>query len=117
MAANRSKFQLIVLSKYKIIKKIFFDGKNIKLSDTVKLLGITLDKNINFKWHRQNICRRANSKTKALFHYKEISKSWASASALPVAKWVITLMLKSITEHLGYIWYTNTTIWRTTRFK
>ena len=52
MAANPSKFQLIILSKYKIIKKIFFDGKNTKLSDTVKLLGITLDKNINFKWHK-----------------------------------------------------------------
>ena len=42
-----------------------FDGKAIKSSDTVELLGITLDKNINFKRHIQNICRKANNKTKA----------------------------------------------------
>ena len=43
-----------------------FDGKTIKSSATVELLGITLDKNINFKQHMQNIRRKANNKTKAL---------------------------------------------------
>ena len=58
MVANPSKFQPMFLSKYKSIeKKMSFDGKNIKSSDTVELLGITLDKNINFKRHMQNICR------------------------------------------------------------
>ena len=40
-----------------------FDGKTTKSSDTVELLGITLDKNINFKRHIQNICRKAKKKT------------------------------------------------------
>ena len=58
MVANPSKFQLIFLSKYKNIEKnMSFDGKTIKSSDTVELLGITLDK---------NICHKANNKTKAL---------------------------------------------------
>ena len=61
MVANPSKFQLMFLSKYKNI------GKTIKSSDTVELLGITLDKNINFKRDMQNICHKANHKTKALF--------------------------------------------------
>ena len=47
-----------------------FDGKTIKSSDTVELLGITLDKNINFKWHIQNICPKTN-KTKALFRIRK----------------------------------------------
>ena len=48
-------------SKYKNIEKnMSFDGKTIKSSDTVEPLGITLDKNINFKRHMQNICRKAN---------------------------------------------------------
>ena len=47
------------------------DGKTIKSSDTVKLLGITLDKNINFKRHIQNICRKANNKSKALLRIRE----------------------------------------------
>ena len=47
MVANPSKFQLMFLSKYKNIEKnMSFDGKTIKSSDTVELLGITLDKNI-----------------------------------------------------------------------
>ena len=42
-----------------------FDEKAIKSSYTVELLRITLEKNINFKRHIQNICRKANNKTKA----------------------------------------------------
>ena len=60
--------QLMFLSKYKNIEKnMSFHGKTIKSSDAVELLGIILDKNINFKRHIQNICRKANNKTKALY--------------------------------------------------
>ena len=48
-----------------------FDGKTIKSSDTVELLGISLDKNINFKRHIQNICHKTSNKTKALFHIRK----------------------------------------------
>ena len=69
MVANPSKFQLMFLSKYKNIgKNMYFDRKTIKSPDTVELLGITLHKNINFKRHIQNICQKANNKTKALLH-------------------------------------------------
>ena len=50
IVANPPKFQLMFLSKLKNIEKnISFEGKTIKSSDTVELLRITLDKNINFK--------------------------------------------------------------------
>ena len=48
-----------------------FDGKIITSSDTVELLGTTLDKNINFKRHIQNICHKANNKTKALYRIRK----------------------------------------------
>ena len=48
-----------------------FDGKTIKSSDTVELLGITQDKNIIFKRHIQNICRKANNKTKAFLRIRK----------------------------------------------
>ena len=49
MVANPSKFQLMFLSKYRNIEKnLSFAGKTIKSSDTVELLGVTVDKNINF---------------------------------------------------------------------
>ena len=72
MVDNPSKFQPMFLSKYKNIEKnMSLDGKTIKSSDTVELLGITLDKNINFKRHIQNICHKANNKTKALFRIRK----------------------------------------------
>ena len=48
-----------------------FDGKTIKSSDRVELFWITLDKNINFKWHIQNIYLKANNKTKALLRIRK----------------------------------------------
>ena len=48
-----------------------FDGKTNKSSDIFELLGITLNKNINFKRHKQNICRKANNKTKALLRIRK----------------------------------------------
>ena len=72
MVANPSKFQLMFLLKYKNIEKnMSFDGKTIKSSDTVELIGITLDKNINFKRHIQNICCKANNKTKVLLRIRK----------------------------------------------
>ena len=43
-----------------------FVEKAIKSSYTVELLGITLDKNLNFKSHTKNICCKANNKIKGL---------------------------------------------------
>ena len=42
-------------------------GNIINWSDTVELFGITLGRNINFKWNKENICCQANNKTKAPF--------------------------------------------------
>ena len=72
MVANPSKFQLMFLSKHKSIERNMpFDGKAIKSSDMVKVFGITLDKNINFKQNIQIICHKANNKTKALFRIRK----------------------------------------------
>ena len=50
-----------------IEKEIALIGKAIRSSSTFELLGITLDKNLNFKRHIESICNKANNKTKALF--------------------------------------------------
>ena len=50
MVENPKKFQLVFLARNKSIEKeISFVGKAIKSSSTVELLGITSDKNLNFK--------------------------------------------------------------------
>ena len=68
MLANPKKFKLMFLARNKsIVKKISSVGKEIKSSSTVELLGVTIDKNLNFKSHIRNICCKANNKIKAPF--------------------------------------------------
>ena len=68
---NLKKFQLIFLTRNKTIEKeMSFVRKGIKFSSTIELLGITLDKSLNFKSHIENICCKANNKIKALFQIR-----------------------------------------------
>ena len=50
---------------------MFLYRETFTSSDAVELLGITLDENINFKRHIQNICQKVNKKTKALFRIRK----------------------------------------------
>ena len=73
MVANPKKFQLMFLARNNSIEKEMpFIGKAIKSSSTVELLNITLDKNLNFKIHIENICCKANNKIKALFRIRSL---------------------------------------------
>ena len=57
MIANPKKFQLMFLARNNSIEKeMSFVQKVIKSSSTVELLGITLDKNLKFRSHIENIC-------------------------------------------------------------
>ena len=59
----------VVLARNKNIEKeSFFAGKAIS-SNKVDLLGVALEKNINFKSHIENICGKANNKI-ALFRVR-----------------------------------------------
>ena len=40
-------------------QNISFQGHAIKLEDTVKLLGVTLDNELNFDTHISNLCKKA----------------------------------------------------------
>ena len=61
MVANPKKFQLMSLARNKNLEKeMFLVGKAVKSSSAVELLGIILDKNLNFKNHIEKICCKAN---------------------------------------------------------
>ena len=47
-------------------------GSFIKESDQEKLLGVTLDKTLNFKTHVTNLCKKASQKLHALALTKEV---------------------------------------------
>ena len=42
------------------------NGLNLKNCKEVEVLGITIDRNLNFKGHIKNICRKAGQKLSAL---------------------------------------------------
>ena len=69
LVANPEKFQILLLSpKAKMIEKftISIDGNTLCNTQTVKLLGITIDSNLTFKNHITNLCISAKNKLKAL---------------------------------------------------
>ena len=67
MVAKPKKLQLMLSARNKTIeKKMSFARRTIKSSNTAELLGVTLDKNINFKSHIENICCKAYNKIRAL---------------------------------------------------
>ena len=81
MVANPAKFQLMTLStKYMCIKEgIYIDIRNICIrvknlsvqnKMEVKLLGVIIDRKLNFATHVQNICFKAYKRVKALLRIR-----------------------------------------------
>ena len=67
MKANPDKFQFMVLGKNKPeFVSINIDGNLIKSSSEVVLLGITIDSELKFRKHIDELCKRASFKLHAL---------------------------------------------------
>ena len=66
MMANPGKFKFMILSINTINKSIVINNKTIESSKSVKLLGLTIDNNLNFGIHINNICKVASAKIKGL---------------------------------------------------
>ena len=76
MIANPQKFQFLVIGdKSKSEVSITINGQVIRNTETVKLLGITLDSKLSFLPHVKNICRTANQRTKALIRIRQNYRS------------------------------------------
>ena len=60
MKANPEKFQFIILSKKSYQpQKLFLNTFTIDESDEVELLGLTIDKELNFSKHNDKLCSNA----------------------------------------------------------
>ena len=67
MVANFGKFQMFLGLKIDNSKiKLAIENKQIKCKREVKLLGITIDEKLTFMNHIANICRLANTSSRAL---------------------------------------------------
>ncbi len=70
MVANPAKFQVIFLGTGINITGLNINGKFVEATDTVKLLGVTLDNKLNFVPHIKDMCYKARNKTKALLRIR-----------------------------------------------
>ena len=66
MVANPSKIQYMILVMGNNKDSIIIGNNTLKASNTVTLLGITIDKKLTFNEHIGNICKLANNKIKCL---------------------------------------------------
>ena len=62
---NADKCKLLVTNHDNDVH-INIDGKTIYGSTSVKLLGVTIDNNLNFSEHVSNICKKSGQKLHAL---------------------------------------------------
>ena len=81
MVANPAKFQVMFLGTKVQINNFIINNVSISVTDSVKLLGITIDKKLNFKCHIEELCKKAFSQTKALFQIRPFLTN--SKSAIP----------------------------------
>ena len=66
MVANPEKFQLMFLGLKDDLKLcIDINGNVVEMTDSVKLLGITIDSKLNFKEHIKSICKKTSNKVSA----------------------------------------------------
>ena len=66
MKMNEDKSHLLVFGNKDNEVTVNISGSLIKESDEEKLLGVTLDKTLNFKTHVNNLCKKASQKLHAL---------------------------------------------------
>ena len=72
LKAKSQKFQFMILGKKNLLKCCLKIGSiTIKESDEVELLGITINKALNFKRHIKNLYRNAQYKLHALRRIKK----------------------------------------------
>ena len=66
MKANPEKFQAIAIGKQTKQQNFTIDGNKIECESEVKLLGVTIDFQLNFNEHVSNICRKASRQLNVL---------------------------------------------------
>ena len=89
MVANPPKFQLMFL----VLKEtehlgLNINGKIIRASEKVKLLGVTIDNKLTFGQHVEDLCMKVSTKVKA---FSRVSNYIRSLQNAPPLKSVISL--------------------------
>ncbi|XP_072161372.1 retrovirus-related Pol polyprotein from type-1 retrotransposable element R1 [Bemisia tabaci] len=79
-------------------------GSEIKVADTVKYLGVYLDKRMNWNQHLEHIINRA--KRAMNLARRSVGKRWGLKPA--ITKWVYTSIVRPIITYAACIWWEKT---------
>ena len=104
MIANPEKFQALLISKRKTNFTdipIHIDGKNIKVKNCVKLLGVKIDDRLNFDSHIKDICMAAASKLNSLIRL-------STALGFKEKKVLIESFIFSQFDYCPIVWHFST---------
>ena len=66
MISNRDKYQAIVLGNTNYALKFLL------IIDSIDLLGVNIDKNLQFNGHVKNICTKVNNQVNVIFRFGKI---------------------------------------------
>ena len=62
MQANPNKFQVKLLNHNQVNLSVTVGNKTIAAAESVKLLGVNIDNNLNFTSHTQELCQKLEDK-------------------------------------------------------
>ena len=80
MIANPEKFHCIILTKDKALNsdiEIKIGDKRIKSEKSVRLLGVTIDNQLNFDKHISEVCKKSSTQLNALYRFTYLLSSEA----------------------------------------
>ena len=90
MKANIDKYQF--LSSFGIASTVTIENFTIQNSVSQKLLGITIDRHLNFNEHLSNLCKTGSLKITALatvFPYMNLNERRTLMKAYFISQWVL----------------------------
>jgi len=93
LAINSSKSQSILfgtrqrLHSFSTVSSPTISGSTIQISDSIKILGVTLDNHLTLKQHTQSLCRNIHFRTRSLRHIRPaLTDSMAATVAASVVQ-------------------------------
>lgn len=73
LEGNITKYQTMIIPKQETHElDVEIDGITIKASDELKLLGVTIDRNLTFSEHISTVCKKASSRVGVLMHLRKL---------------------------------------------
>ena len=97
LVANPAKFQFILLGNSGKKLCLAINKNIIKLSDEVKLLGITIDSKLTFNSHVNGLCKSASKKIKCLYRVRNFTNQFQ-------AKLLYNTYVLSIFNYCPLVW-------------